>query len=194
MVRLYATQGLLAGVRASEARRPNTGCFMTQPTHVCGCTQHKTCLPACAPARHRAQCPCNPLCSFRNMRRQLRIQSRDKVSACVGQLGECLGTAAKGPAYVRAGAFNRGRRPPLTPASRVQNNRFVRSPHRHGCARRSAWCTETLQPRSSGTPCKTSRAQVLAVTGELHNGLTWNRLRASSFRAETRRGGSNRRG
>ena len=33
----------------------------------------------------------------------------------LGSWGECLGTAAKGPAYVRAGALNRGRAPPLMP-------------------------------------------------------------------------------
>jgi len=64
------------------------------------------CSPACAPARHRAKCPCNPLqpqCDFNNMRRQLRIQSRDKVSARVGQLGGM-------PRRRRKGASLRARR------------------------------------------------------------------------------------
>ena len=97
-VRLYATQGLLAGVRTSEARRPNTGCFMTHPTHVAvrlNATQDML----------AGVCPCNPPCSFSNMRRQLRIQSRDKVSARVGQLGGM-------PRHGRKGASLRARRRP----------------------------------------------------------------------------------
>ena len=39
----------------------------------------------------------------------------------------------------------------------------LRSPHRHGCVGRGTmW-----KHRTSGTPCKTPRAQALAVTGEL---------------------------
>ena len=177
-VRLYATQGLLAGVRTSEARRPNTGCFMTHSTHVCGYTQHKTCLPACAPARHRAQCPCNPPCSFSNMRRQLRIQSRDKVSARVGQLGGM-------PRHGRKGASLRARRRPqqrahTTTDARASLERQIVG--LHGALKR---CNHVALLVKNSTSCVTplSRANFLRCAGLLDDRPQAQHLRPSRLKA-----------
>ena len=178
----------------------------------CGFTQHRTgrksckslsldgkwkCSPACAPARHRAKCPCNPLqpqCDFNNMRRQLRIQSRDKVSARVGQLGGM-------PRHGRKGASLRARR-------RLQQRAQTTTAASLTCAKQPICGHLIGMVVFAGVQCgniellghhvklqepRCSPSQRSSPT-PLYNGFAWNRLRASSFRAETRRGGSSRRG
>jgi hypothetical protein len=72
------------------------------------------------------QPPCSPNATSTTCVGNCASSHRTRFPPVLGSWGECLGTAAKGPAYVRAGAFNRGRRPRLLAAdSRVQNNRFA---------------------------------------------------------------------
>ena len=168
-VRLYATQGLLAGVRTSEARRQNTGCFMTHSTHVAvrlNATQDML----------AGVCPCNPPCSFSNVRRQLRIQSHDKVSARVGQLGEM-------PRHGRKGASLRARRRPqqrahTTTDARASLERQIAG--LHGALKR---CNHVALLVKNSTSCVTpSCANFLRCAGLLDDSPQAQHLRPSRLK------------